>query len=102
MATRAFITEFADASSYLNMPVPKWSSRVVEQTPIADITSSQQSAAFASTTRYILFSCDGAFSWTIGSNPTATTSKMRFPADTPFFIEVPKGDSARIAFIANP
>lgn len=101
MATRAFITEFADASNILNMTIPMWSSRVVEQTPIADITTSQQSAAFAATTRYVLFTCDGAFSWTMGTSPTATTSKTRFAADTIFFIEVPRGDSFKLAFIAN-
>jgi hypothetical protein len=99
MATRAFITEFADWPTQDVLTIPKWSSRVVEQTPIADITSSSQSAAFAATTRYIMFSCDGAFHWTIGSNPTATTSKMRFPADTVYHIEVQPGD--KIAFIAG-
>jgi hypothetical protein len=99
MATRAFITEFADWPQQKNLVMAKWSPRVVEQTPIADITSSSQSAAFAATTRYIMFSCDGAFHWTIGSNPTATTSKMRFPADTVYHIEVQPGD--KIAFIAG-
>lgn len=101
MATRAFITEFADASSIRNMTIPNWSSRVVEQSPIADITASSQSAAFNANTRYVLFTCDGAFSWTMGTNPTATTSKMRFAADTIFFVEVPRNDSFKLAFIAN-
>ena len=99
MATRAFITEFREWPSQRNLVMAKWSSSVVEQTPIADITTSQQSAAFAATTRYIMFTCDGAFSWTIGSNPTATTSKMRFAADTVYHIQVQPGD--KIAFIAN-
>lgn len=98
MATRAFITEFADLPTYANGVMAKWS-RVVEQTPIADITSSSQSSAFGANTRYIMFSCDGAFHWTIGSNPTATTSKMRFAADTIYHIEVQPGD--KIAFIAG-
>ena len=98
MATRAFITEFADYPTQGNLVMAKWS-RVVEQTPIADITTTQQSAAFGANTRYILFSCDGVFHWTIGSNPTATTSKMRFAADTVYHVQVQPGD--KIAFIAG-
>ncbi|WP_441235656.1 hypothetical protein [Bradyrhizobium sp. 930_D9_N1_4] len=99
MATRAFITEFADWPTQDVLTIPKWSSRVVEQAPIADITTSQQSAAFGANTRYIMFSCDGVFHWTIGSNPTATTSKFRCAADTIYHIEVQPTD--KIAFIAG-
>jgi hypothetical protein len=98
MATRAFITEFADYPTETTT-IAKWTSRVVEQAPIADITTSQQSAAFGNNVRYILFSCDGVFHWTIGSNPTATTSKMRFAADTVYHLDVQAGD--KIAFIAG-
>lgn len=101
MTTRAWVYEFADASNVNNMTIPKWSSRVVEQALIADIATSQQSAAFNANTRYVLFTCDGAFSWTMGTNPTATTSKMRFDTGTIFFIEVPRNDSFKLAFIAN-
>lgn len=94
----AYVTEFDSWSSKTNMTVPKWSSRVVEQTPITYSTSAQ-SAAFDTKTRYIMFTADGIFSWTIASNPTATTNKMRFPAGTIFFIEVQPGD--KIAFITN-
>lgn len=98
MAT-AYITEFADWPQQKNLVMAKWSSRVVEQTPVTVSGASAQSAAFAATTRYILFTCDGTFSWTVGSNPTATTSKMRFAADTVYHIEVQPGD--KIAFITN-
>lgn len=98
---RAWINEFADVESVNNMTVPKWSSRTVEQSMIADIATSQQSAAFNANTRYILFTADVPFSWTMGTNPTATTSKMRFAADTVFFISVPRGDSFKIALITN-
>lgn len=98
MAT-AYVTEFADYPSQRNLVMAKWSSRVVEQTPITVSGTSAQSAAFASTTRYIMWSCDGIHSWTIGSNPTATTSKMRMAADLIYHIEVQPGD--KIAFITN-
>lgn len=95
----AYILEFADLREDANLPVAKWSARTVEQTPVTVSGSSAQSAAFASTTRYILFHCDGICSWTIGANPTATTSKMRLPADNYYHIAVQAGD--KIAFITN-
>lgn len=93
-----YITEFADCMTFENMTFPKWSSRVVEQAPVT-FTATTQSAAFAATTRYITFTADSIFSWTIGANPSATTSKMRFPAGTIFTIGVQGGD--KIAFISN-
>lgn len=98
MAT-AYITEFADNVTLENLTIAKWSSRTVEQSPVTVSGTSAQSAAFAATTRYILFTCDGIHSWTIGSNPTATTSKMRFPAGTIHYIGVQPGE--KIAFITN-
>jgi hypothetical protein len=95
MAT-GYVLEFADLPTYTNLVTAKWS-RVVEQTPVT-FTTSAQSAAFGANTRYIMFVADATFHWTIGSNPTATTSKMRFAADTPYHIEVQPGD--KIAFIA--
>jgi hypothetical protein len=95
----AYITEFADWQEVPNLTIPKWSARVVEQTPVTVSGSSAQSAAFASTTRYIMWTCDGIHSWTISSNPTATTSKMRFAADTVYHIGVQPGE--KIAFITN-
>lgn len=97
MAT-AYVVEFADWPTQLNLVMAKWTSRVVEQTPIT-FTTTAQSAAFAATTRYIMFSTDSIFSWTIGSNPTATTSKMRFQAGEVYHIEVQPGD--KIAFVTN-
>lgn len=94
---KAYITEFADLPTYNNGVMAKWS-RVVEQTPVT-FTTSTQSAAFGTNTRYILFTADSIFSWTIGSNPTATTNSMRFAADTLYHIEVQPGD--KIAFITN-
>lgn len=95
----AYITEFKDTPVYDNMPIPKWGAGVVEQTPVTVSGSSAQSAAFAVTTRYIWVTCDGICSFTIGSNPTATTSKMRLAADKDLFIGVQPGD--KIALITN-
>lgn len=98
MAT-AYVYEFADTMTYDNLTVAKWSARVVKQSPITVSASHAESAAFAATTRYILFTCDGIHSWTIGSAPAAATTDMRFPADTVYHIGVQPGD--KISFITN-
>src|ERR1035437_4081560 len=94
----AYITEFSDTPTYANLPIPKWS-RVVEQTPVTVSASHAESAAFASTTRYIWFTCDGIYSFTIGATPAATTGKMRMAADKDLFVGVNPGD--KISFITN-
>jgi hypothetical protein len=92
----ATVIEFADLPSFENLVTAKWSSRVVQQTPIT-FTTTTQSAAFATTTRYIMFHADAAFRWTIASNPTATANHSRMPADSPYHIQVQPGD--KIAFV---
>jgi hypothetical protein len=90
------VIEFADFPSVQNLTIGTWSSRTVQQTPIT-FTTTTQSAAFASTTRYIMFSADAAFRWTIASDPTATSNHSRMAADLPYHIEVQPGD--KIAFV---
>lgn len=95
-----YVTEFADWLEVPNLSIPKWSSRTVEQAAIDFTAGAVQSAAFASTTRYIMFTANVRFAWTIGSNPTATTGKFPFPLDQPFTIAVQPGD--KISFVASP
>jgi hypothetical protein len=100
MASLGYVVEFADWPQQKNLVIAKWSSRVVEQTPIDFTAGHAESSAFAATTRYILFTANVRFAWTIGSSPTATTSKTPFPADQPYHIEVQPGD--KISFVASP
>lgn len=60
---------------------------------------SAQSAAFGTKTRYIAITCDGIYSYLVGSNPTATTAKFRVPADQILVVQVQPGD--KIAAITN-
>jgi hypothetical protein len=66
---------------------------------VTPISSSAQSAAFNAQTHYIAICCDGIFSYAVGANPTATTAKMRVPADQILFMAVQPGD--KIAAITN-
>lgn len=58
-----------------------------------------QSAAFNNATRFIGITSEGIFSYAVGSNPTATTSKFRVPADTIIYLKVHPGD--KISAITN-
>lgn len=94
----AYITEFREWPTQRNLVMAKWSTSVVEQTPVT-FTTHAESAAFGANTRYIAFTADSIFSWTIGATPVATTSKMRFAAGTVYHIEVQPGD--KISFVTN-
>lgn len=100
MSNFGYVTEFADWLEVPNLSIPKWSSRTVEQAVVDFTAGHAESAAFASTTRYIMFTANVRFAWTIGSGPTATTSKFPFPADQPFTIAVQPTD--KISFVASP
>lgn len=72
---------------------------LVEQTPITSSGTSQQSAAFGSTTRLIRIHTDGIISIAIGPNPTATTNSKRLAANQTEYFSVYPGH--RIAIITN-
>jgi len=68
-----------------------------DQTPVT-FTTSAQSAAFASGTKYIGIIGSGPFHYVVAANPTATTGALKVPADTLLFIGVTEG--LKIAAIA--
>jgi hypothetical protein len=57
-----------------------------------------KSAAFAADTAYIIIKADVAFCYSVGKNPTATTTMIDFAASTPVYIGVSGG--LKIAVIA--
>lgn len=68
-----------------------------DQTPVTFSTSAQ-SAAFAAGTRYVTIIGSAAFHFVCAANPTATTSHLKIPADTPYsFGVVPTQKLAVIA-----
>lgn len=68
-------------------------------TPVTVSGTSAQSAAFNAKTKFIAITCDGIFSYLVGSDPTATTSHLRIPADTILSFAVTPGH--KIAAITN-
>lgn len=62
-------------------------------------STTTQSNAFNAQTRYIAVTADGIFSYSVGSNPTATTSTFRVAADSIIYMAVQPND--KIAAITN-
>lgn len=94
---KAYVTEFtALATRVTDAPIAQ-APPVAEQT--VTFTTTTQSSAFNAATRFIRVHTDSICSIAIGSNPTATTSTMRMPADTIEYFGVTAGD--KIAFVTN-
>lgn len=95
--SKLYVTEFAGmgwAHSQVAMTPP-----VVEQTPVVIGAGSLQSAAFDAATTVVRIHTDAICSIAFGTNPTATTSTMRLPADTTEYFAVKFGQ--KVAVIAN-
>lgn len=54
-------------------------------------STTTQSAAFNARTHFIAITSDAAFHYVVGSNPTATTSALKVPADTTVHVGVKSG-----------
>jgi hypothetical protein len=93
-ANFCYITEFPDAAQ----PVAK-TPALVDQAPVTVSIASAQSAAFGGDSKIARISCDTTVSASFGTNPTATTSNMRLPANVPEYFYVRVGD--KVAFITN-
>jgi hypothetical protein len=95
-----YISEFNRVGSQVGNVVP-----VAEQPSLADqavaIGVAAQSNAFQSGTKYVLLSADAVCSVLFGTNPTAATTNMRIPANTPMYFHVPPGQSFKVSVISN-
>ena len=70
---------------------------ITVQTAITTSGTSQQSAAFASTTKYIdVISVGGAVYIAVGSDPTASSSTFYLTADKHYDFEVKAGDKIAV------
>ena len=99
MAT-LYVTEFSDVNiAQGNI------AQVVEQPVVAEqtvtYTTSTQSTAFNARTKYVRIHTDAICSILFGTNPTATTSKMRMVAGQTEYFAVPVGASYKVAAVTN-
>jgi hypothetical protein len=75
------------------------SSAIVELIHLPARSDVLQSSAFGSRTKLVRIETDSICSIAFGSNPTATTARMRMAADTVEYFVVNSGD--KVAVIAN-
>ena len=61
-----------------------------------DYTSSTQSDAFATGTRFITINADAVVHLEFGLNPTATVNSWRLPANTVITVEVVSGEKVAL------
>lgn len=100
LAATLYVSEFPNAMAQVGSTSPQ----VLPQPAITDqaVTisgTSAQSSAFNAGTHAVLLTCDSGCSIVFGSNPTATTSNVLLPADTPTpFVVVP---GQKVAAIVN-
>lgn len=70
-----------------------------DQTPVTFSTEAK-SAAFGADTVYVCCMGSAAFHYLVGSNPTATTNHLKWPADFPLQIAVPAGQKISVVAAA--
>ena len=92
-------------SEYKNL-VTDESGRVIQVplepavTQIVTFTTTTQSTAFASETRFVRIISDTVGHFVFGTDPTALTNVSPYvAADTPEFFAVPRGASYKVAFV---
>ncbi len=98
---KIYITEFDSMvidTRGQSVMAPKYPA-VARQSVLTSTGSTQQSAAFGGTTRYIELHTDGIISIDIGANPTADTNYGRVGSGERMFVGVQPGH--KLAYISN-
>ncbi len=94
-----YVTEFSN-SNLLSNP-----QQIPAQPPVAEqavtFTTTTQSAAFNTNTNLVRLQSDGICSIAFGTNPTATTAKMRMVAGASEYFVVPQGQVYKVAAVTN-
>ena len=73
----------------------------VAQQTVAITAGSVQSTAFNNDTKFVRISTDAVCSIEFGTNPTASATKRRLPANTTEYFSIPGGAGYKVAVITN-
>lgn len=95
-----YITEYASVGQ-INGSIPLAAEPANTSQTVAISGSSAASSAFAGTTAVIRIHTDAICSITLGTAPTATTSKPRMAANQTEYFTVPVGAAYKVAVISN-
>lgn len=95
------IREYTQLGSTANgaAPITQESGGVIDQTPVTFTSSSVQSAAFNTNTKYITAKADVAWCFRVAKDPTATVNMIAVPAGELYSMGVEGGH--KIAVIAE-
>ena len=96
MAT-LWIREYSSLARRGSVPVPMEPG--VDQATVTFSTTTP-SAPFAAGTTFITMIGSAAFHYVVGSNPTATTGALKWPADTPLYLGVTAGQKVAVVAAA--
>ena len=101
MAT-AYVTEFSNRGQDFDNKAMEMAlePKIANQT-VAIGAGSLQTNAFNANTTFVRVHVDAICSIEFGTNPTATTSTRRLAANATEYFSVPKGQSFKMAVIAN-
>lgn len=96
---KCYISEF----DRLGEALGSGQAQIAKEPPVASqaftFSITTQSTAFNARTRYIEIHADVIWSYSVGDDPTATTSNMRMAADERKYIAVGKGQ--KLAAVTN-
>jgi hypothetical protein len=100
IAATLYITEYASLGAAGSNMTPYPPGQALDTQAIAISGSSAQSAAFGSTTRVVLLTCDEGCSVVFSTDPTATTDDTLLQQGVPYIFAVVPGQE--VAAISNP
>lgn len=98
MAT-VYITEFQQGLAPGDFVSPHLNTNFTGQANITSSASSQQSAAFASTTDLVAIFSTAVVKIAFGTNPTAVGNSLPIAANVRYTFAVPKGGNYKVAVI---
>lgn len=97
-----YVAEFVSTGGTGNFPVAGAQvPPVAEQVVAIGGASTQCTNAFDKNTAFVRIHTDAICSIAFGTNPTATTVKMRLAANQTEYFAVPLGQSYKVAVISN-
>jgi hypothetical protein len=99
---KIWITEYTTAgadSAGTSLPMAAHPPAAV-QTPVTITSTSAQSAAFGSATRFVRLRADAACHFVVGPDPTATTDATPLDANVAEYFQVPAGQKLAVILAA--
>jgi hypothetical protein len=96
-----YITEYSDIGGYVATGTAQIAAEPEVASQTVSFGASTQSSAFNAATRMVRLHTDSICSVKFGTNPTATTTNRRMPADATEYFSVPVNSAYKVAAVTN-